>query len=162
MSGDMSAETSGETSGQAPVFPEIDPAASGLHAAWYEANRVAGRLTAQRCECGAWRHPARYRCGSCHGDRWMFESIGDEEQGDPGVVESFTITRRPFHGAFAAAVPYPIAAVQSAHGLRWFVQLRSDRCGSEECTARIGEQVTLRVDSFGVPYGVQASDQDAD
>lgn len=122
-------------------FPETAPDAAGLHAAWYEANRVAGSVTAQRCECGHWRHPARYRCPACASDVWSFEPV------DPtATIESWTVTRRPLHFAFADAVPYAIVVVVTAEGARFFVQLRVDGDPS------IGSTVTLRVDSFGVPF----------
>ncbi|MFN8050757.1 MAG: OB-fold domain-containing protein [Acidimicrobiales bacterium] len=127
------------------AFPVADPHASGLHAEWYEANRAAGAVTAQRCDGGHWRHPARYRCGECGSTRWTFEPVGPE-----AVVESWTITRRALHPSFADAVPYGIVFAHTAEGPRFFVHTRPS-LGPDD-TIGIGEAVTLAVDEFGVPY----------
>ena len=123
-------------------FPEAEPGASGLHARWYEANRLAGALTAQRCECSSWRNPARYRCADCGSDRWAFEPVGVE-----ATVESWTVTRRPVHFAFAEAVPYGIVVVVTDEGVRFLLQFRGDPDG-----IAIDDEVAIAVDRFGVPY----------
>ena len=123
-------------------FPESDPGASGLHARWYEANRLAGSLTAQRCECGRWRTPARYRCPGCGTDVWSFEPVAPV-----GRVVSWTITRRPLHFAFAEAVPYGIVVVVTDEGVRLLLQYRGD---PDEIA--IDDEVGIAVDRFGVPY----------
>ncbi|NLA37280.1 MAG: hypothetical protein GX868_16560, partial [Actinobacteria bacterium] len=94
-------------------------AASGLHAAWYAANAAAGRLTAQRCECGAWRMPARYRCATCHSEVWSFEAVTQQ-----ATVRSWTVTHRPFHFGFADAVPYALLIVEVPEGMRLLVHAR--------------------------------------
>lgn len=123
-------------------FPETDPGASDLHARWYEANRVADALTAQRCVCGRWRAPARYRCAGCGGDEWTFEPVTQR-----GTIHSWTITRRPLHFAFAEAVPYAIVVVETPEGVRVLLQHRDDPDG-----VAIGVDVAIAVDRFGVPY----------
>ena len=128
-------------------FPESEPAASGLHAAWYSANSAAAAVTAQRCGNGHWRHPARYRCAVCQSDRWSFVALAGS-----AVVESWTVTRRPLHVAFAEAVPYAIVVAQSDEGPRLFVQLRTATPGA----VAIGDAISLAVDRFGVPYAVAA------
>jgi uncharacterized OB-fold protein len=124
------------------AFPESDPNATGLHGRWYEANRSAGALTAQHCECGEWRNPARHRCPGCGGEQWAFEPVSPT-----GVVESWTVTRRPLHFAFAEAVPYAIVVVSTPEGARFLLQFR----GEAESVA-IGDEVSFAVDRFGVPY----------
>lgn len=119
-----------------------DPGASGLHAAWYAANIAADAVTAQRCSCGVWRHPARYRCAICRGETWAFEALTPE-----AAVASWTITRRALHFGFADQVPYAILAVVSAEGPRLFVHLRGDPSAIE-----VGSRVHLGVDEFGVPF----------
>lgn len=125
-------------------FPEVDPNASGLHAQWYEANRSAGTITGQRCACGTWRAPARYRCPGCGSDDWSFEPVGSR-----AVVESWTVTRRPLHFAFAEVVPYAIVVASTPEGVRLLLQFR----GAAESVA-IGDTVGIGVDRFGVPFAV--------
>lgn len=124
------------------AFPEVDPVASGLHAQWYGANVLAGALTAQRCGCGRFRNPARFRCADCGSDDWSFESVGPE-----AIVESFTVTRRPVHPGFADVVPYAIVIAVTAENVRYLLQWRgnSDSVG-------IGDRVVIAVDRFGVPF----------
>lgn len=123
-------------------FPEADPGASGLHARWYEANRLAGAPTAQRCACGQWRNPSRYRCPGCGEMDWSFEPVSPV-----GRVVSWTVTRRPLHFAFAGAVPYAIVVVATAEGARFLLQHRGD-----PDAVAIDDEVTIAVDRFGVPF----------
>lgn len=125
-----------------------DPGASGLNAAWYEANSASAAVTAQRCACGVWRHPARYRCASCHGEEWQFVELSPE-----AIVESWTITRRALHFGFADQVPYAILAVHTHDGPRLFAHLRGD-----PSDIAIGDRVRLAVDEFGVPYAASSSE----
>lgn len=133
-----------------PGFPESDPGAQGLHAAWYAANRDAGRPTAQRCSCGVWRHPARYRCPACHGDRWEFAPFTPEAE-----VVSWTVTRRPVHFGFVDAVPYGIVVAQTPEGVRMLLQLRPTL--GERDVPEVGERVDVETDSYGVPFAVRRS-----
>lgn len=126
-------------------FPEIDPGATGLHARWYEANRLAEALTAQRCVCGRWRNPARHRCPGCASDEWTFEPVSSA-----ATVESWTVTRRPLHFAFAAAVPYAIVVARTEEGVRFLLQYRDD-----PDSVVIGTGVGVAVDRFGVPFAVR-------
>ena len=102
-------------------FPEQSPGAAGLHAEWYAANVEQGTLTAQRCECGVYRLPARYRCAACASDRWAFVPVGPD-----AVVETFTVTRRPIHFAFAEVVPYASVVARTPEGVRLLLQHRGD------------------------------------
>lgn len=123
-------------------FPETDPGASGLHAEWYAANAAVGQLTAQRCECGVHRLPARHRCAACGSDVWTFEPVG------PAVtVVNWTVTRRPIHPSFAAVVPYAIVVGHTPEGVRLLLQHRGDPESLVE-----GQELTTAVDTFGVPY----------
>lgn len=131
-------------------FPADPPAAAGLHADWYAANAAAGAVTAQRCRCGAWRLPARYRCPTCHGDEWTFEAL------DPvASVESWTITRRPLHFAYAECVPYGIVVAATAQGPRLLVHLRPSLADGERID--VGERVELAVDAHGLPYATRVT-----
>jgi uncharacterized OB-fold protein len=129
-------------------FPDTEPQAVGLHADWYAANRDAGALTAQRCDRGHWRHPARHRCGQCHSASWTFEAVTPS-----GVVESWTVTRRPLHFAFAEVLPYALLVVRTPEGPQYLVHLRPALGDSDP--PRIGDTVSLRVDRGGVPYAVR-------
>lgn len=123
-------------------FPEIDPGASGLHAAWYAANAEAREVTAQRCECGVFRAPARYRCASCASDQWNFEPLGRA-----ATVVSWTVTRRPVHPSFVDVVPYGIVVAELSPDVRLLLQYRGP---TDELVT--GSGVVVDVDSFGVPY----------
>lgn len=126
--------------------------AAGLHAAWYEANAAAGRLTAQRCACGVWRMPARYRCAACHGDVWTFEPVTPH-----GAVHSWTVTHRPFHFGFAEAVPYALLIVEVAEGVRFLLHARPRLAALPDGAvdaAIIGTNVGVAVDEFGLPHAI--------
>lgn len=129
-------------------FPEQSPGAAGLHAEWYAANVEQGTLTAQRCECGVYRLPARYRCAACASDRWAFVPVGPD-----AVVETFTVTRRPIHFAFAEVVPYASVVARTPEGVRLLLQHRGDA----EAVAD-GDTVRVEVDAYGVPYALPAGD----
>lgn len=126
-------------------FPTDSPAAVGLHAEWYAANAAAGAVTAQRCDCGAWRLPARYRCPSCHGDQWAFGPVDAA-----ATVESWTITRRPLHFAYAECVPYGIVVARTAQGPRLLVHVRPSLGDGDVIT--VGDPLELAVDEYGLPY----------
>lgn len=124
------------------AWPEVDPGAAGLHAAWYTANVAAHCITSQRCECGTLRAPARYRCAVCGSDEWEFVPLTPT-----GVVRSWTITRRPLHFAFAEVLPYALLVVEVAEGLRFLLHYRGD---AESVS--IGDRVTIDVVRFGLPF----------
>lgn len=135
---------SGEAGVARSGFRELDPGASGLHAAWYAANVAAGEVTAQRCECGVFRAPARYRCAACASDQWTFEPLAPD-----ATVVSWTVTRRPVHPSFLDVVPYGIVVAEISPEVRLLLQYRGP---ADELVT--GAAVRVSVDSFGVPYAV--------
>lgn len=128
-------------------FPCQPIGAAGLHQQWYDANASAGRLTAQRCECGRWRMPARYRCASCHGEAWSFEPVGDH-----GRVVGWTVTHRPFHFGFAQVVPYAMVIAEVPEGIRVLLHVRPSLTDIGGDIDWHGREVVIAVDEFGLPY----------
>ena len=72
------------------------------------------KLCFQRCRtCGKWRHLPRPMCAQCQSLDWQW----DESSGR-GKVYSWTVTRAPFHPAFADFVPYVVLVVEMDEGIR--------------------------------------------
>jgi uncharacterized protein len=82
-------------------------------------------LRFQRCqECGAWRHPPRPMCGSCHSTRWEWAPT----QGS-GTVYCWTVVHQPLDPAFTDDVPFAAAIVELKEGPRlatWVMGLAPD------------------------------------
>jgi len=71
-------------------------------------------LRFQRCQsCGAWRHPPRPMCGSCHSLQWEWAPTRGK-----GKVYCWTTVHQPLDPAFAAEVPYAAAVVELDEGPR--------------------------------------------
>jgi len=113
---------------------------------YWEAARE-GRLLVQRCdECGAHQFPPRRRCVRCGGAvSWVAAS-------GRGTVYAFTVVHRAAHEAFADLVPYVVALIDLAEGVRLMTRLQ----GAAPDAVRIGlpasvafEKVT---DDVTLPY----------
>lgn len=96
------------TTATKPV-PEITPEMAPFWAAARER-----RLVVQRCTgCGTLRFPARPRCSACLGGDAEWVPVSGR-----GEVFSYVVMHQAAHPGFAAAVPYAVAAVQLAEGVR--------------------------------------------
>ena len=74
----------------------------------------AERFCLQHCvSCGNWQHIPRYLCAHCGADNLEWK-----EASGRGTVYSWTVTRAPFHPAFAAYVPYAVLLVDLEEGVR--------------------------------------------
>lgn len=77
------------------------------------------RIMLQRCsDCGTVRHYPRPMCGECHSMEcdWI-------EASGKGTLYSWTETHHPFHFGFKAEVPYILATVTLAEGVRMQTKL---------------------------------------
>lgn len=73
-----------------------------------------GRLMLMRCRsCRSWRMPARDRCDVC----WSTDTAWEQASGK-GTVYTFGIMHQVYHPAFAGDVPYNVAVVELAEGVR--------------------------------------------
>lgn len=71
-------------------------------------------LRFQRCQqCGAWRHPPRPMCASCHSLQWEWAPT----QGK-GKVYCWTTVHQALDPAFAEAAPYAAVVVELDEGPR--------------------------------------------
>ncbi|MBN8903295.1 MAG: Zn-ribbon domain-containing OB-fold protein [Rhodospirillales bacterium] len=78
------------------------------------------KLLLQKCAgCGTIRHYPRPMCPSCH----SMDSTWVEASGR-GVVHSWTITHHAFHPGVRDDLPYTLATIDLAEGVRMNAQLR--------------------------------------
>ena len=79
-----------------------------------------GRLLIQRCgACGKLRHYPRPMCDSCHS-----MEVAWQEASGRGTIHSWTVTHHPFNIGFKRELPYALATVDLAEGVRLQAQLR--------------------------------------
>ncbi|MGH2507163.1 MAG: Zn-ribbon domain-containing OB-fold protein [Ktedonobacteraceae bacterium] len=88
------------------------------------------KLMLQRCQaCGTATWPVKSLCPTClHGDLAWVQASGQ------GVLYSFVLMHQVFHPGFAAEVPYNIAEVDLAEGVRMI----SNIVGCPNAELRIG------------------------
>ena len=94
-----------------------------------------GRLRLQRCDdCGKARHYPQLACAACCSLRseW-FDAAG------VGTVYSWTIAHHPFHPAFRDDLPYVLATIDLAEGVRLMGRFPLD----DQAKLRIGLPVTI-------------------
>jgi uncharacterized OB-fold protein len=97
------------------------------------------KLLLQKCaDCGAIRHYPRPMCPSCH----SMECSWVEASGQ-GAVHSWTITHHAFHPGVRDDLPYTLATVDLAEGVRMNAQLR----GVAPEMLRIGLPVRVRFET---------------
>jgi uncharacterized OB-fold protein len=97
-------------------------------------------LRFQRCEsCGAWRHPPRPMCASCHSLQWEWAPTKGS-----GKVYCWTTVYQPLDPAFADDVPYAAVVVELDEGPRlttWVTGISPDEL-------RVGMPVELWFDDI--------------
>jgi uncharacterized OB-fold protein len=99
--------------------PKPVPSPEGLNADWYGFCRQR-ELRFQRCgDCGAWRHPPRYRCPTCGSGAWNWEPATGN-----GVVYSWTVTHQALHPGYAGDVPYAVLVGEMSEGVRLVAGVR--------------------------------------
>lgn len=93
-----------------------------------------GRLALCRCrDCRGWLQPPLERCRHCGGE------TGFETASGTGEVYSYIVVRHPSVPAFAHLLPYVVALVDLAEGVR----LPGRLVGIEPTEARIGQPVLV-------------------
>jgi uncharacterized OB-fold protein len=79
-----------------------------------------GRLVIQQCAaCGRLRHYPRPVCDACYS-----MDVAWREVSGRGSLHSWTVAHHPFHPAFKDDLPYVLATVDLAEGVRMVAQLR--------------------------------------
>ena len=75
---------------------------------------LRGELLLQRCaRCGTWMWPYRPRCISCLSDELAWTPAAGT-----GTLYSYTLVHQVFHPGFADEIPYNVAMVDLAEGVR--------------------------------------------
>ena len=98
------------------------------------------RLVVQRCaDCGRFRHYPQPRCPDCVGDDWSWTEVSGR-----GAVYTWTRSHKAFHPAFADRVPYVVATVELAEGVR----MMSDLPPEDTDHVRIGADVEVFFDDL--------------
>ena len=78
------------------------------------------RLCFQVCEgCNQWRHLPRLVCAHCASLEWSWQ-----EASGKGRLYSWTVTHQAMLPQFAADVPYVVAVIELAEGVRMVSHLR--------------------------------------
>jgi uncharacterized OB-fold protein len=76
-------------------------------------------LVVQRCDdCTAYRHYPQYLCPECRSSRWTWAPVSGR-----GRVYSFTVTHQPFGPYWATRVPFVVATIELAEGVRMMSDL---------------------------------------
>ena len=87
--------------------------------AWWDGLNE-GRLLIQRCGgCGKLRLYPRPMCDACHS-----LEAGWTEAAGTGTIHSWQVTHHPFNIGFKRELPYAVATVDLAEGVRLQAQLR--------------------------------------
>lgn len=108
----------------------FEPRISADTAAFWEGCK-AHELRFQRCsQCGKIRWPAAYLCPDCLSSEAEQITLPPE-----GVIYSYVVMRKPFHPSLADKVPYIVAAVDVADGVRILTNMfdcapEDIRCGA--------------------------------
>jgi uncharacterized OB-fold protein len=98
-----------------------------------------GRFTLCRCqECRAWLQPPLERCKHCAGATSFEEASGE------GEIYSYIVIRHPSVPAFVSQLPYVVALVQLAEGVR----LPGRLVGVEPDQVRVGQHVQVEFDTL--------------
>ena len=116
----------------APPRPVPDTADPDLAPYWEGVAR--GVLLVPRCpSCGQLRWPPRGSCPDCG-----LVEFGWAEVGPGGTLHSYAVVNRAFHPAFAAEIPYILAVVEVASGVRFLGRLT----GTDAAGITLGMPVT--------------------
>ena len=92
----------------------------------------AHELRFQRCKaCGKLRSPAAYLCPNCLSEEYETVVLPNE-----GTLYSYIVMQKPFHPSVAEKVPYVVAAIDLAEGVRIeanmeLSELEGLRCGDK-------------------------------
>ncbi len=95
------------------------PETEGLNQEFFECC-AAGTLHLQRCECGRFRHPARYYCPQCFSDQWSWEPCSGLGKVASWVTSHFTIDR-----GWIDDLPYTSIVVELDEGPRLIGAMRA-------------------------------------
>jgi uncharacterized protein len=123
-------------------IPKLDDADMGPF--WAAAREH--RLTAQRCTgCSTLRFPALPICPACleRGVQWVDVST-------EGMIWSFATYHRAFHPGFKDELPYVVAIVENADGVRYTGRIAGPRKGLA-IGARVRTRFVDEADAFTLP-----------
>jgi uncharacterized protein len=101
----------------------------------------AGRLMLQHCgACGDWSWPVRERCPHCFAARLEWRQASGR-----GSLYTYTIMHQVMNPGFASAVPYNVAQVDLAEGVR----VTSNIVGIDNDALRIGMPLQVVFEQVG-------------
>jgi uncharacterized OB-fold protein len=101
----------------------------------------AGRLMLQRCTtCNEWSWPVRERCPHC-----FAAALEWRQASGLGTLYTFTIMHQVMNPGFASAVPYNVAQVDLAEGVR----VTSNVVGIDNDAMRIGMKLQVVFEEVG-------------
>jgi uncharacterized protein len=101
----------------------------------------AGRLMLQHCTtCNEWSWPVRERCPHCFAAALEWRQASGQ-----GMLYTFTIMHQVMNPGFASAVPYNVAQVDLAEGVR----VTSNVVGIDNDAIRIGMELQVVFEEVG-------------
>ena len=119
-------------------LPQPRTDADGAH---YWAQAACGRLVLRECSaCGQRHFPPRHACPLC----WSQDLTWIEARGE-ATVYSFTVMRRAPSTEWQGRVPYVVALVDLAEGVRMMVNI----VGEDALGVVIGERVEVCFEARG-------------
>jgi uncharacterized protein len=97
-----------------------------------------GQLFLQRCAaCESWRYPPAPVCPRCGSLESQWSPVPRR-----GTVYSFVVYRRAFHPAYADEIPYAVALVNLAEGVR--MVMRVAECPMDAVTIGMEGEIQFR------------------
>jgi uncharacterized OB-fold protein len=121
------------------------PGTTELTAPFWKA-AATGSLAARRCtDCGTLQHPPMPRCAACHGESLAWVTLPPE-----ATVYAYTVVHHPAHFALTDKVPYIVAMLETADGLKLVTDIVE--CAPED--VRIGMSVQLRFEQVADDIGL--------
>lgn len=116
------------------------PIPDAISAPFFDGARQ-GRLMLQHCtDCGRWSFPVRERCPHCFAAKLEWRQASGK-----GTLYTFTVMHQVMNPGFAGSVPYNIAQVDLAEGVRMI----SNVVGIGNDSLRVGMALEAVFDGVG-------------
>jgi len=121
------------------------PVPDDISAPFFDGAR-AGRLMLQHCSaCDRWSFPVRERCPHCFAPKLAWRQASGR-----GSLYTFTIMHQVMNPGFASAVPYNVAQVDLAEGVR----MTSNIVGIANDALRIGMLLEVVFEDVGAEVSI--------
>jgi uncharacterized OB-fold protein len=96
-----------------PAYPKPIPEITAAMRPFFDAAREHRLVVLRCCSCGTLRFPARELCNSCLSREVEWVPVCGR-----GTIFSYSVMHQVYHPGFANEVPYAVAVVELAEGVR--------------------------------------------